>query len=45
MNAQLAPSDEGAVTEGDWGRECAYVFSPSVKIFDFATSLIRGRCI
>jgi len=25
----MAPSDEGAVTEGDWGRELDRIFSPS----------------
>ena len=34
-----APSEEGAVAKGDWGRE----FSPSVFCFAKATSLVRGR--
>ena len=50
--AQTAPSDEGAVSEADWGRENVevltayqhignfYVFSPSVACG--ASSLIRG---
>ena len=49
---RLAPSAEGAVSEADWGRGPSPlhssgadrdVFSPSVRCFAPATSLIRGR--
>jgi len=51
----IAPSDEGAVSEADWGRDSRKVviytaigvffklFSPSVFAFGESTSLVRGR--
>ena len=41
----MAPSDEGAVSEADWGRDTPNFFSPSVFAFGEATSLVRGRHI
>ena len=43
---RMAPSDEGAVANGDWGRENylnALFFSPSVSFAD--SSLIRGSLL
>jgi len=38
----LAPSDEGAVSVADWGRECSSIwFSPSDFTIGEATSLGR----
>ena len=46
MHCTKAPSDEGAVSEADWGRDNvprSNIFSPSVFAYSESTSLIRGR--